>query len=722
MPSTVGRSCHPLLTLAVFIIRIAERKIDDILDAAMLDFESLEDFEDVRFQDQWNLFRSLGGTKKKRETPLANALFSVPNSPDGRVLNAALDSPTRHSRTRSMGRPQSIQDLRNTAAAAKADAKDMIASGIGKAQAVLGDKPSPRRVADILTSVHLILQLYEVNPAFIVQVFSQTFFWISSELFNRVITRKKYLCRTKAVQIRMNITALEDWTRQNGLPPNIATKHLEPIMQLLQWLQCSSQINQFDMLIGTVQSFRSLNPLQMRRAVRDYRFEVSESRMADDCIQYLAQLQRDWERRRVHIGVKAGQSKNGVAVPDSEGHVDEGMPIEALFDGSVSVGEWMPQTAPECLGELLDSRFMLPFLVPQGTEFLLATPPRNAAFHNLLTDQPRLPDGSIPSRPLSRASYSSSKPMGWVMPNEHKLRILPDDFFVWLRQKQMEIYRAWDGARTKAAAEKEAAAAAAGAGKPLPPLLDTAVVGTPVKASVPPPLSPLAEDYAPLSRFASPTVQSPAFQAAHARKMSTDLAFTRPSGETVTPPGYEAIELYPRSGAFSDTGSIVARQSFDGAPSSPSPSPHYELARLRHERKESISSINSINSSAGTGGNVSSSPEKKKWWKSIGRKGSMTPDEAADAVLRRERRREGTSETIVPLRSDTADTVIAVSPPKDAGVSRGEREKTPMQDDVSAFSNTSSSPVRGERESTPTQLLATPQERVLRSKPSGVWT
>lgn len=44
---------------------------------------------------------------------------------------------------------------------------------------------------------------------------------------------------------------------------------------------------------------KALNPFQMRRAVRDYRYEVGEGRMNDECLQYLAQLQKDW-RLSVH--------------------------------------------------------------------------------------------------------------------------------------------------------------------------------------------------------------------------------------------------------------------------------------------------------------------------------------------------------------------------------------------------------------------------------------
>jgi len=31
----------------------------------------------------------------------------------------------------------------------------------------------------------------------------------------------------------------------------------------------------------------------MRRAVRDYKYEVNEGRMTDECIQYLTQLQKE---------------------------------------------------------------------------------------------------------------------------------------------------------------------------------------------------------------------------------------------------------------------------------------------------------------------------------------------------------------------------------------------------------------------------------------------
>lgn len=72
---------------------------------------------------------------------------------------------------------------------------------------------TPRKITTFLSSVLAILQLYEVNPAITCQVFSQVYYWVGCEAFNRILTRKKYLCRSKAIQIRMNLTALEDWVR-----------------------------------------------------------------------------------------------------------------------------------------------------------------------------------------------------------------------------------------------------------------------------------------------------------------------------------------------------------------------------------------------------------------------------------------------------------------------------------------------------------------------------
>ncbi|KAK4688691.1 hypothetical protein P7C73_g1422, partial [Tremellales sp. Uapishka_1] len=401
----------------VFVIRVAERRIDQILDVAILEYEILEDFDDVRFEGEWSIFRSFAGKKKKeRETILPRPQSSVFN-PGG--LD---DSPPSVPR---LNKHQSMMDLKSSPSSLSESAESLHSDA---GASLVG----PKSITDILSGVLLVLQIYQVNPAIIVQAFSQIFFWISCELFNRILTRKKYLCRSKAIQIRMNITILEDWIRANGLPSRTATKHLEPVTQLLQWLQTQSSVNHFDTLIGTIQNMKILNPLQMRRAVRDYKYEIAESRMTEECFQYLTQFQKDWEKRRIDV-LKRSASEDSDPYSSST-------PIDHLFDGSIALSDFNPQSAPECLGELLDSRFMLPFLLPDS-HHLIATPPKDSAYPLLLGaglafGTSTLMDAS--NRPPSRSSFASARPMGWEIPDERKLERLPRDFFGWLKKSQAE--------------------------------------------------------------------------------------------------------------------------------------------------------------------------------------------------------------------------------------------------------------------------------------------
>lgn len=244
-------------------------------------------------------------------------------------------------------------------------------------------------MTSFLTALHTLLTLSDVNPVLMIQFWSQVMYWTSCEIFNRILTRKKYLCRSKAVQIGMNLVVLEEWIENMGLPRGIAS-HLIPVRDLLNWLQCLSSITDFSNLVATIQTMKNINPLQMRRAVRDYKYEVNEGRMTDECIQYLTQLQKDWERHRVKMGVEAlrkemGERERERELEDSMGSEAASLntssetfaaqhSIDNLFDRSYSQSEWEPAKAPQVLGELLDSRHMLPLFLPSDPRVLSATP------------------------------------------------------------------------------------------------------------------------------------------------------------------------------------------------------------------------------------------------------------------------------------------------------------------------------------------------------------
>ncbi|KAI8083136.1 uncharacterized protein BX664DRAFT_267646, partial [Halteromyces radiatus] len=150
---------------------------------------------------------------------------------------------------------------------------------------------SPHSITSLLSSILYVLQSYEVHPTIIVQAIAQFFHFMSCELFNRILMNKKYMCRSKALQVRMNLSIIEDWVReQQPYLPIHLTSYFDPLIQLLQLLQCVSQLNDLTTFIGTLHGFELLNPLQIRRCVLNYRYEVDEPRLPDQVEKYTIQL------------------------------------------------------------------------------------------------------------------------------------------------------------------------------------------------------------------------------------------------------------------------------------------------------------------------------------------------------------------------------------------------------------------------------------------------
>ncbi|CDU23969.1 uncharacterized protein SPSC_02598 [Sporisorium scitamineum] len=318
----------------VFIIRDAERRIDKVLDAAILDHEAIPGFKEVRFEGEWKFMKTLAGSVKGigQNSSLSQGMTSSPSSrrPISQIFgsgrkdeqptpnpnqssNTAEATPLSSSPSIGYGRPSNPfgsatigHSSFRTAGGGDSSPRKGLSDSFRVTREVsynasvtdLLTAPSPRTISSLLTSTLQVLQFYEINPAIIIQALSQIFFWVGCELFNRVLTRKRYLCRSRAIQIRMNVSTLEDWARSNALPLSIVHAHLSPLSQLISWLQCQSSLQEFDGLIATMQGLKALTPVQMRKVVKDYRYEVGETRMSEECLQYLDQLIIDWKRRQ----------------------------------------------------------------------------------------------------------------------------------------------------------------------------------------------------------------------------------------------------------------------------------------------------------------------------------------------------------------------------------------------------------------------------------------
>ncbi|KAK6537708.1 hypothetical protein TWF694_011876 [Orbilia ellipsospora] len=316
----------------ILIVRDAERRIDKVLDASMLDHETIPGFEEIHFQNEWRIFRSR--KKVHPDPPVGVKRFRPP-------------SPKR------------------------------------KAQ------PSPRMVTSLLSSTLFVLDLYDIHSVIVTQILSQLFYWLAAELFNRIMSNRRYLARTKAMQIRMNISVLEDWARSNNRTPEhyeggslhssgettieASRRHLEPVIQLLQWLQCFTAMGEdLESLKATMDQMDRLSAQQLLHSVKHYRVEVGEKSLSRECMRYLVRQSLDISdrKRKLRASVSNAEVKSpAIHSPMSPKPVTSSSAPQRAENGPPPIEEEDSGDAPENL--LFDPALMLPFVLPTSTDMLV---------------------------------------------------------------------------------------------------------------------------------------------------------------------------------------------------------------------------------------------------------------------------------------------------------------------------------------------------------------
>ncbi|KAJ2063918.1 hypothetical protein GGI17_001411 [Coemansia sp. S146] len=225
--------------------------------------------------------------------------------------------------------------------------------------------PSPRTVAYILECLLDLLDMCEIHPLVTWGIVRQIFCYLGSEAFNRVLTTREFCSRSRAMQIRMNLTQLNDWVRVHGrrlsAPQQQQTKaashaeegvqttvsveallykpYFDPVVELLELLQCLSHLPDLAEYFETTAKMPALNVLQQETAVANYRYEVNEQRVAQDVVEYLesvAKEVRDGQRADREKQSLEKVSRRSTASVFSERRTMDGRPSLFSFDMSVS--------------------------------------------------------------------------------------------------------------------------------------------------------------------------------------------------------------------------------------------------------------------------------------------------------------------------------------------------------------------------------------------------
>jgi hypothetical protein len=358
----------------VLVIRDAERRMNKVLDAAMLDHETIPGLEDIAFQNEWKLFR-----KNKSKNPESDEKRFGPPSPRRRA------------------------------------------------------QVSPRNITSLLSSTLFVLDLYDVHSVITTQILSQLLYWLSAEIFNRIMSTKRYLARTKAMQIRMNVSTLEDWARANNRIPEhyengstnstgestieSARRHLAPVIQLLQWLQCFSSLgDDHESLVTTLLQLQQLTPAQLLHSVKSYRPEVGEKGLTKQAMKFLIDMQRNpelphTEQLRIQIEKAQAEAGSGPQTPDTRPKTPtKTQPDAPSPDTGLSPGE--TASRPTSIGAqrnderpgggnsiFLDPTLFLPFSLPTSTDMLVSY---GAGFGGTNRERARKYIPTVPPEVLSR--------------------------------------------------------------------------------------------------------------------------------------------------------------------------------------------------------------------------------------------------------------------------------------------------------------------------------
>ncbi|RYP06487.1 hypothetical protein DL764_003138 [Monosporascus ibericus] len=347
----------------ILIVRDAERRLDKVLDSAMLEHETIPGLEDITFQNEWKLFKRKKGVK---EEPLEKRFR--PPSPKQRA------------------------------------------------------KPAPRNVTSLLSSTLFVLDLYDIHSVISSQIISQLLYWLGAELFNRIMNNRKYLARTKAMQIRMNVSVLEEWARTNNRKPEhyehgetsatgettaeAARRHLAPVIQLLQWLQCFSSLDPDDLeaLVGTLQQLKRLSPQQLIYAAKNYRLEVGEKGLPKSALKYLDAIQKEAALRRDRRRTMPPMSSDSApSTPISSTHDFHTAETPGSVQGTPNPNLEDDDDIPE--GINLDPAMMLPFSLPSVTDMLVSY---GAGFGGVNREREKKYIPNIPAEFLEKLEVSGS--------------------------------------------------------------------------------------------------------------------------------------------------------------------------------------------------------------------------------------------------------------------------------------------------------------------------
>ena len=156
---------------SVFIIRFAERRIDQLLDDTILTYAPLgSESETIQFESEWSFLRPFSGKRKGGQSS-PGSRSNVPSSPSTPHLPI---SPSKSQATVPSSASRGLSSLRQTLSRARGQSASL-------SSLFQDSHPSPLVLISFMTSLHTLLVISNINPVIITQLWSQVMYWTSCQ-------------------------------------------------------------------------------------------------------------------------------------------------------------------------------------------------------------------------------------------------------------------------------------------------------------------------------------------------------------------------------------------------------------------------------------------------------------------------------------------------------------------------------------------------------------
>ncbi|CCH60061.1 hypothetical protein TBLA_0C02510 [Henningerozyma blattae CBS 6284] len=366
-PSILQEFITTIQSIMIQLTSSIHSRILPTLDKTILAYTSIEDVKYTLYKNDWNFFKKRKQLNKENKDPKENKELKENNKENNNTETLPTDTASDSTENLSTNEDPTPRNSINTSIDQASTSSNFDASVINHLKPPSFEeqmKPSPIKIVQIFGALSYVLNLHDIHPIFKQQCLSMSINWFANSLFNIILKDKfktinhhtkkmKLLSRSRAIQVRLNLSTLETWiinndiniekplliddfmwqnypytlinditniTNQNEffqlknittykpLKDNdynystdnslfyyqhffkIAQFHLKPLFQLLQWLQVATTLKDEEELKNTINLLSSLTPAQLLKSIDKYNYELNEHKFKSSLRKKLSNL------------------------------------------------------------------------------------------------------------------------------------------------------------------------------------------------------------------------------------------------------------------------------------------------------------------------------------------------------------------------------------------------------------------------------------------------